>query len=204
MNAAAEITERAMARGAAQKPPELEQMVMLLLERAPAIVMEIGTMDGGTLSAWCDCATDDALIVSVDLPGGPWGGGYNSHRRAAIEGFAKPGQRLVLIEGDSRAPETRERVLWELDDRELDFLFIDGDHSYQGVGSDFAIYGALVRHGGLAALHDVLPHPQEQTVEVDRFWAELKERFDLVHEFCVDGHERTWGPWGGIGVVEFA
>lgn len=200
---ASEITELAMSRGAAQKAPELEQLVDLLLHFPPSVVLEIGTMDGGTLSAWCACAADDALIVSIDLPGGPWGGGYNEHRRATIETFAKPDQKLVLIEGNSRSPEIQDRVMWELDGRMIDFLFIDGDHSYEGVSRDFIDYGCFVRGpGGLIVLHDVLPHPQEPSVEVDRLWGELKTRGMLWHEFCVDGHERTWGPWGGIGVLE--
>ena len=37
----------------------------------------------------------------------------------------------------------------------LDLLFIDGDHSYDGVRADFELYGRLVRPGGLIALHDV-------------------------------------------------
>jgi len=42
----------------------------------------------------------------------------------------------------------------------LDVLFIDGDHSYQGVVSDLENYVPLVKPGGLILLHDVQPCPE--------------------------------------------
>ena len=197
---ASEITALAMSHGAAQKAPELEQLVKLLLKRQPRTVLEIGTMDGGTLSAWCQCATVDATVISVDLPGGEWGGGYGGDRAEHIRGFATGRQNLVLIQGDSHAPDIRDRVLWELDGRNIDFLFIDGDHSLAGVSNDFADYSTLVRQGGMIALHDIVDHTQERTVQVAPLWANLKTRFRHV-EITVAGHERSWGPWGGIGVI---
>jgi predicted O-methyltransferase YrrM len=36
----------------------------------------------------------------------------------------------------------------------LDFLFIDGDHSYESVRQDFLLYSKLIRNGGLLIFHD--------------------------------------------------
>lgn len=36
----------------------------------------------------------------------------------------------------------------------LDFLFIDGDHSYKSVRQDFLLYSKLIRNGGLLIFHD--------------------------------------------------
>jgi len=38
----------------------------------------------------------------------------------------------------------------------IDFLFIDGDHSYQGVKDDFALFHRWMRPDGLIAFHDTL------------------------------------------------
>ena len=44
-------------------------------------------------------------------------------------------------------------------DELVDFLFIDGDHSLEGVKLDDEQYGQLVRSGGIIAFHDVTtPH----------------------------------------------
>lgn len=40
----------------------------------------------------------------------------------------------------------------------LDFAFIDGDHSFDAVASDFAIVSPWVREGGVIAFHDVGVH----------------------------------------------
>lgn len=37
---------------------------------------------------------------------------------------------------------------------DLDLVFIDGDHSYEGVKSDWLLYEPLVRAGGLVLFHD--------------------------------------------------
>jgi predicted O-methyltransferase YrrM len=39
---------------------------------------------------------------------------------------------------------------------EGDFLFIDGDHTYQGVKQDFQMYSPLVKKGGIVAFHDIV------------------------------------------------
>lgn len=36
----------------------------------------------------------------------------------------------------------------------IDFLFIDGDHTYQGVLTDWLLYAPLVKRGGIIAFHD--------------------------------------------------
>jgi predicted O-methyltransferase YrrM len=57
--------------------------------------------------------------------------------------------------------------------RPIDFLFIDGDHTYAGVKRDFEMYGALVAPGGLIAFHDIRTTGRER--EVSEYWKELKK-----------------------------
>jgi hypothetical protein len=40
------------------------------------------------------------------------------------------------------------------EDIKIDFLFIDADHSYEGVKLDFELYSKLVKKTGIIALHD--------------------------------------------------
>ncbi len=193
------IADRAMQAGAAQKRSEFVQLVELVGTERPTAVLEIGTMSGGTLRAWCECAADDAAIVSVDLPNGRWGGGYPAEDADRLRSYARGDQEVHLIRGDSHDFAVKREAEYH---RPFDFLFIDGDHTYEGVKQDFEDYSPLVCKGGLIALHDILHHPQVPECDVDRFWAEIRDDYETL-EFTVDGEEREWGPWGGIGVVRW-
>jgi len=195
---AIQIARRCMVYGAMQKRSELAPFLAVVLKRRPRTVVEIGRGRGGTLWALCRAAADDATIVSVDLPGGPFGGmADTADIRDRLAAHAGPGQHLHLVQADSRAPETVERV------RELapqvDLLFIDGDHTYEGVAADYELYAPLVRPGGLIAFHDILPHSAEVGCEVDRFWDELAgEKIAITSP----SEENARGQWGGIGILE--
>jgi hypothetical protein len=114
-------------------------------------------------------AAADAELVSVDLPGGAGGGGYPARKIALYQAFAMPGQRLELIRDDSHDPAVRDRVAGLFGERGVDFLFIDGNHSYEGVRRDFEMYGPLVAPDGLIAFHDI-----DYCDDVRRFWDEVK------------------------------
>ena len=49
------------------------------------------------------------------------------------------------------------RILNEQCGVTFDFVFIDGDHSYQGVAADWEAFTPLIRRGGIMALHDSIP-----------------------------------------------
>jgi len=142
----------------AQVYEEVLELAEIVADLRPRRVLEIGTARGGILFIWCRLASDDSTIVSVDLPGGPFGGGYPMWRTVLYKYFKKPRQKLHLIRGDSHDPRTLEKVKKILGGGELDFLFIDGDHTYEGVRRDFEMYSPLVRRGGVVAFHDIAPH----------------------------------------------
>jgi predicted O-methyltransferase YrrM len=161
-----------------QNPQEIEALYRRVLKLGPRCVTEIGTARGGTLYLWAQASSPDAVLVSLDLPGGAFGGAYPPCRAPLYQAFARPGQSLHLIRDDSHRPETRERVRQCLGNKPLDFLFIDGDHTYSGVKADFEMYSSLVRPGGLIAFHDILDRPDVPGLEVHQFWSEIKTRFE--------------------------
>ena len=181
-------------RDGLQKFREFAPLVEFVRKRRPRVVLEIGTWTGGTLWAWCRCAAPDALIISVDLPKGV--GEEAVTKRLA--GYALPGQSLQLLRMDSHDPATLSKLRQLLDGRQIDFAFIDGDHSYEGVRADFEMYGPLV--DGYVAFHDVAPQDWEPGVEVDRFWKELspgRETWEFVDPY----DDKLHPDWGGIGVL---
>jgi predicted O-methyltransferase YrrM len=193
------LARRAQRRGALQKLRELAPLIALLRRRAPRVVVEIGTARGGTFYAWCQVAEPDAILVSVDLPDGPFGGD-GAADSSTLQRYGQPGQQLHFIQDDSHDLKTRARLEEILGEREIDFLMIDGDHTYEGVRQDFEMYAPLVGDGSPIAFHDILPHPTDSLCEVDRFWNEI--RCGYRHIEFIDVPPASQGAqYGGIGVL---
>ncbi len=150
-----------------------ELLRQLAMSEAPRRILEIGTSMGGTLFLLATSAADDARLLSVDLPQGRFGGGYNPRKDRLYRGFARSGQQIELLLGDSHENSTRERVRQWLGGEPLDLLFIDGDHTRDGVLSDLRLYSPLVRQGGSVVLHDIVPGPPEIVGGVPDIWQEL-------------------------------
>jgi predicted O-methyltransferase YrrM len=175
---------------------ELGRLLSMVHGERPQTVLEIGTALGGTLFGFAKVAAPDALIITIDLPGGGFGGGYYPARGYLYRKFARARQTIHPILGDSHSVETLARVEGLLGGQPVDFLFVDGDHEYEGVRKDYNLYAPLVRPGGLIALHDIVPGEAELVGGVPRFWEEFKrshETMELVESWDQQAY--------GIGVV---
>lgn len=183
-----------------QAHDEFAALYKRVQELKPKVVLEIGTCHGGSLYAWCQVADENATIISLDLPGGEYGGGYHPAREKFYKNFAQKNQTLHLLRGDSHQEAAKKAVYEILAGREVDFLFIDGDHSYEGVKKDYEMYQAWVKKGGVIALHDIVERNDDAKIEVSRFWKELKKSQARTKEFVnVHPNDRTIG----IGIVEY-
>jgi cephalosporin hydroxylase len=154
---------------------EILSLLKILEENKPKVIIEIGTAMGGTLFLLCRVASKDATIISIDLPGARFGYGYYWWRIPLYKTFRLPKQKLHLIRADSHSKATLERVRQILNGRKVDFLLIDGDHSYEGVKKDFEMFNPLVKKGGTIAFHDIVTIPSALHCEANKFWDELKQ-----------------------------
>jgi len=180
-----------------QTPKEIEGLYRMVLDLKPQRALEIGTAKGGTLYLWCQAASEDATLVSIDLPWGEFGGGYDEPRADLYRKFAQPAQTLHLLRGNSHDRETHERISGLFNNQPIDFAFIDGDHYYPGVKADFIEYGKMVRPGGLIAFHDICEATHDETIEVSQLWDQIKDKLP-TREFIETDNE---GRRLGIGVV---
>jgi predicted O-methyltransferase YrrM len=179
--------------GAVQQPIEITRLLEELVVRQPRAVCEIGGANGGTLALFCQVASDDAVLLSIDLA-------YSWPRRLACRSLARAGQTVHCLSGDSHDESTREKLLALLRDRPLDFLLIDGDHSLAGVEQDYQMYGSLVRPGGFIAFHDIVPDhslrhgtPSAAVVGgVPEFWRGVRET-GLSRELVGDPDQDGYG-----------
>jgi predicted O-methyltransferase YrrM len=164
----------------------------LVAAQRPRAILEIGTFRGGTLVVFSRLAAPDAVVVSLDLPVSAMGKLYRLAQVPLFHQFVTNDQTLHLLREDSHRPETMAHVAEILQGRPLDFLFIDGDHSYEGVKADFDLHSPLVKPGGMVAFHDIAYPP----CGVPQYWDEVKARYR--HTEFIHKH----GPKAmGIGVL---
>jgi cephalosporin hydroxylase len=184
-----------------QNRGEILALLEVVAELRPRRACEIGSMEGGTLFLLTQMCDPDAHVVSLD-----WR--YTEARRRTFPQFARHRQRLSLVEADSHDPATRDRVRDLLEGEPLDFLFIDGDHSYAGVAQDFEMFAPLVRPGGVVAFHDIVADVRARRGEptlrdsggVPQFWQELRGRYPDHREFIDDPEQDGCG----IGMIRWA
>lgn len=156
---------------------EILELLKTLDKMNPKALLEIGTENGGTLFLFSRVASSDAIIISVDKPTGFFGMGYDKWRTSLYRSFTSKGQQLHLVQKDSHNISTLEEVKVILRGRKIDFLFLDADHTYEGVRRDFEMYSPLVDKNGIIAFHDILVNPQEPNIETHRFWNETKNNY---------------------------
>lgn len=76
-----------------------------------------------------------------------------------------------------------------IDDKSLDFVFIDGDHSYLAVGADIAAWNVKLKDGGLLCGHDYANNEYIFGNEVKR----AVDGYAKVHGIEVElGGDFTW------------
>ena len=175
---------------------EITKLLEIIKDKNPKIILEIGTASGGTLFLFTNIANPEATIISIDLPGGAFGGGYREWKIPIYQSFAKNKQKIRLVRANSHYLKTFEHVKKILDGRMLDFLFIDGDHTYEGVKKDFNTYSRLVKKGGIIALHDIVDKAYVLGCYVFKFWNEIKKEYK--HQELIGDISQNWA---GIGVV---
>lgn len=182
--------------GLVQRDPEIRELLTVVARLQPQRLLEIGTGHGGSFYLWTVAAPADAVIVSIDLP--PWelDDPGEAQKLRQLQRLGRGTQRVHCIRADSHAVSSRESLGRVLGSAPLDFLFIDGDHSYAGVKRDWLDYAPLVRPGGLIALHDIHPHSRKWGGEVPDFWREISachRSSEIVADPTQDGF--------GIGLI---
>ncbi len=156
-------------------------------------VIEVGGSFGGSFYLFGGLSDSPMQMINVDL--------CKPRRQAqclvkVCEALKCQGHDVHLIRGDSQKPEVISQVRAALSGREADLVFIDADHSYEGVKTDFQNYGQMVREGGIIAFHDVCPGGGG---EVNRFWQELENSSETFTFRAEKVSIRCYNT--GIGIV---
>lgn len=77
---------------------------------------------------------------------------------------------------------------------EYDYIYLDGDHSYEGVKSDFNLFWPKLSKNGFLSIHDIASQNKDGNIYGTRdFWSELKKDKKIAFEFNQDP---------GLGVIQ--
>ncbi|NUC75066.1 class I SAM-dependent methyltransferase [Haloterrigena sp. SYSU A558-1] len=176
-----------------QSRAELIQLADYVSGLEPETVVEVGTALGGTLYVWAQLLPEDTQLVSMDLPRE-----QSQERQTPIDFQATfRDTDIEFLRTDSQSEDTQQTVC-DLVDGEIDFLFLDGDHSESGVRRDFELYEPLISTGGMIAFHDIY-----HADGVGAVWSEVKANDDFkTTEICAPMTRIAGDLKLGIGVAE--
>jgi cephalosporin hydroxylase len=174
-----------------QSQYEIYNLLQVLVQQRPKILLEIGSANGGTLFLFCYIASENATLISLDIDNVLW-------KKLLFKYFSRGKQKIVVIKGNSHDPKIFNTIKKILGNCKIDFLFHDADHSYEGVKKDFEMYSPLVRKGGIIAFHDIVTNSVicPYGWDVSKFWNEIKNMYNYI-EIIENKNQIT----GGIGIL---
>lgn len=168
-----------------QNLDEFGRLWDLVASRPHANVLEIGSLYGGTLWWWSFLPNVERL-VSIDMVTD-----WDQIRPEVLEARANWPEwfpSAEIHEGNSHDPAMVESV-----GGLFDFIFIDGDHTYDGVRADWLAWSPHVRPGGLVAFHDTWPNGDTIEPGVVRWVDELRHHRPSIE----------WTNPDGVGICAF-
>ncbi len=114
------------------------------------VAVEIGTFMGLTASELARALPGEAVLYCVD----PYPGGGEPLQKIAIRQIARAGtaSKVRFVRSDSAGAVSSLPA-------QIDFFFVDGDHSYEGLALDWKVVKQLLKPGGIVAFHDTARAP---------------------------------------------
>ena len=175
-----EILERSIQYNPQQRFSELKPFLIELLMHNCETVLEIGSAEGGLTYIFSELFT---RVVALDI-----------QHTANYEKY-----NITRFTVDSHNPGPYFEKIEKLGP--YDLIFIDGEHTYEGVERDFNIYAPLLAFDGIIALHDIKDTAVQKQDKcfVHKFAKELTKA--NLHLFTKTFNEFT-DEWGGRIIPE--
>jgi hypothetical protein len=79
--------------------------------------------------------------------------------------------------------------------KEYEYIYIDGDHSYEGVKIDYSLFWPKLKKGGFMVFHDVVAkgYLGKGKFGVGKFWKNLAPKNSIIFTFPIDS---------GLGIIQ--
>ena len=184
-----------------QNLQEFEALLTEYIKIKPTKFIEIGSLYGWALQHFIHYSQPSSIGLSIDLPVRNFVGPQDRRVEKQEHNYknvwpqwAKANKcKLHLIPDSSQKLTTLESTKQIFNNQEIDFLFIDGDHSYAGVKKDYEMYSPLVRSGGIVAFHDI---GKNEEGGCNILWNEIKHTKTSYKEFLYEANNEK-----GIGIL---
>ncbi len=143
-------------------------------------LVEIGTWHGVTACCLRRVMAPDGVLICVD-PFPPGRFRFSAQRVIAyieLSRITNGTLRWMRVTGAEAG-----RTYSAANNPRVDFLFIDGDHSYEAIREDWETWSPLVAAGGIVALHDSRSSPSRR-IDSAGSVAYTREVIARDHRFC--------------------
>jgi cephalosporin hydroxylase len=166
-----------------QNKLEWDEFIRRINKLKPESYLEIGAKFGIPLRYLIDRVPTLKRVGAVDWPDH----GYSGRRGSAgrLKDILKNTVPHTIWLGDSKDKD----IIKSVSEQEWDVIFIDADHSYEGVKADYENYAPLAKM--LVGFHDIAHDIGHYNDGPRRLWDELKGSEKISH----DGNSR------GIGII---
>ncbi|MDA7757328.1 class I SAM-dependent methyltransferase [Opitutales bacterium] len=177
-----------------QNKKEIITLISFVNKIKPKTFCEIGTACGGTNLLISQCVESLEKVAGIDLEM------RNTHKLKYYLNHLNH----CYIRSNSSCLKTLNTISDFFINDGIDFLFIDGDHTYGGVKKDFELYSPLVNKSGIIAFHDIIPDFQTKygkrtgnyAGDVPIFWNEIKKFYRYEEIFISPKQDGL-----GIGIL---
>jgi len=132
-------------------------------------ILEIGT-------GWC--LSTIAFASALDITDGRMLSIDTHNRSNILRNYPDLTPRITQVVADSHNIEQCSNIISVNGFKTFDLIFIDGDHTYEGVKKDFESFVPFLNPDGIVLMHDIAltdPDKGVDSIDVDKFWDELDE-----------------------------
>jgi cephalosporin hydroxylase len=163
-----------------QLPEDVLMMQELIWRVRPDVIVESGVAHGGALILYASLleAIGKGQVVGVDVE-------IRKYNRLAIEAHPMS-KRITLIEGDSVAEETLERVRESIPSGSTVMVALDSNHTRSHVAAELERYAPLVTPGSYCVVFDSVMTMVSDAPGAGEGW-EHDNPLEAVREF-LDSH----------------
>jgi len=159
-----------------QMKTELRILHTLISEYIPTpkTILEIGIRDGANLCLLSRFLDQDGLAIGIDPEQ------IITLDTDKVQSFILPA-KFHFIKGLSQDYNILGSIYDLLKDRKVDILFIDGDHAYESVKTDYELYSQLVKSPGIIVIHDIGDYDGKSIGTTVEYWfKELRKKHPYV------------------------